>query len=83
MVHSLLGNETTENKENDFSEKKKKKKEIWWDFLLASNYKKKSKGQKSETKPWPSFANDVCPWWNSIGKINVVINIHIILYQEK
>ena len=79
MVHSLLGNETTENKENDFSEKEKRK-EILWDFLLASNYKKKLKGKKSETKPWPSFANDVCPWWNSIGKINVVINIHIILY---
>ena len=53
---------------------------MWWNFLLASNYKKKLKGKKSETKPWPSFANDVCPWWNSIGKINVVINIHIILY---
>ena len=79
MVHSLLGNETTENKENDFSEKRMiKKKKLRWDFLFALNYKK-LKGQISETKPWPSFANDVCPWWNSIGKINV-INIHIILY---
>ena len=49
-------------------------------FLTCFKLKKKLKGQKSETKPWPSFANDVCPWWNSIGKINVVINIHIILY---
>ena len=49
-------------------------------FFTCFKVQKKSKGQKSETKPWPSFANDVCPWWNSIGNINVVINIHIILY---
>ena len=60
--------------------KKNHKKKCDEIFYLLQSAKKKSKGQKSETKPWPSFANDVCPWWNSIGKINVVINIHIILY---
>ena len=46
MVHSLLGNETTENKENDFSEKKNdKKKEIMMRFLTCFKLQKKSKGQ--------------------------------------
>ena len=49
MVHSLLGNETTENKENDFSEKKNdKKKEIMMRFLtcFALNYKKNQRVNK-------------------------------------
>ena len=63
-----------------FLEKKMIEKRNMMIFLTCFKLQKKLKGQKSETKPWPSFANDVCPWWNSIGKINVVINIHIILY---